>query len=102
MNKIIDTTQKQMLRGHILTLCNELKATGAGVPLIHMILKKQNVSCTQNDIAEACYYLQGKELINFKHVRFDELDVERDIAFITSAGIDVLEATKPIDGIILE
>lgn len=42
MNKIVDATQKQMLRGKVLNLCNELKSTGAGVPLMHMVLKKYN------------------------------------------------------------
>jgi len=101
MNNTIDIAKKQMLRRQVLILCNELKEVGAGVPLICMVLNKQNIVCTEKEIADACYYLQGKKLIDFKHYRNDVADIERDISFITSDGIDVLEGTTAIDGIAL-
>ena len=101
MNKIIDATQKQILRGQVLSLCNELNTTGAGVTLMHMVFKKRGLSYSQENIIEACYYLQDKGWITFKHIQSDALDIERDIAFITAVGIDILETTKPIEGIII-
>ena len=101
MNKTIEATKKQILRGHILILCNELQTMGAGVPLMHMVLQKQGASYTQKDISEACHYLHDKQLINFKHFQSDELNAKRDIAYITSAGIDVLEGTTPMAGVVV-
>ena len=99
MKKLIHTTQKQMLRGSILRICNELPATGAGTPLMLSILKQKGSAATADDIADACYYLQCKGLITLKNFKSDTLQTERDIAYITANGIDVLDGTTEIDGI---
>jgi len=101
MNNTTAIARKHMLRGQVLILCNELKEVGAGVTLICMILNKQNTVCTEKEIADACYYLKGKKLIDFKLFRNEQADIQRDIAFITSDGIDVLEGTVAADGIAL-
>jgi len=101
MNTTTNITRKQMLRGKVLILCYELKEVGAGVPLISMVLNKQNTICTEKEIADACYYLQGKKMIDFKSFCNKKADIKRDIAFITSDGIDVLEGTVVADGIML-
>ena len=101
MNKEIDATRKQMLRGHGLTVCAELNDTGANVKFMHKLFHKHDIPCTQEDVSEACQYLHDKKLIDLKRVRSDVLNLERDIGYITANGIDVLEGTTPIDGIIL-
>ena len=68
---------------------------------MNMVLKKYNSPFSQQDILEACNYLQDKGLVSLKHVRSDELEMERDLAYITAKGIDVMEGTIIEDGIIL-
>ena len=99
MDKKIDTTRKQRLRGQILALCKELQHFGAGIALLHKIVSKDNVPCTESDIKDACYYLHGKGLIEFKHMESQSLNMAMDIAYITAAGIDVLEGTALVEGI---
>lgn len=102
MDKLIDVTQKQLLRGKILKLCDELQSTGAGVTLMLSIFRQQGERCSENDITDACRYLHDKGLINFKNYKSDSLNIKRDIAYITSDGVDVLEGTISASGVITE
>ena len=102
MSKIIDITQIQLLRGNILSICNVVQEIGAGIPFMLSVFKKQGMSYPKDSITQACRYLQGKGLIDIKHYNSKEMGIEMDIAYITPEGIDVIESTEPIKGIIFE
>jgi hypothetical protein len=99
MDNVIETTRKQVLRGAVLRICEQTRETGAGVQLLEVILRKLKISATQQDVTDACHYLQGRGLIRFESFSNKALNIRRDIAFITSAGIDALESDKPVDGV---
>lgn len=99
MNNLTDVTQRQILRGLILQICNVTAAVGAGTQLILSALRREGYVVTQQDVTDACRYLEGKELITIKNIRNDVLHIDKTIAYITPQGVDVLEGTTMVDGV---
>lgn len=99
MSNLTDIVKKQILRGDILQICNATGKEGAGVKLIISALKSEGVTVTEEDVTDACNYLEGKGLI-----KMDTLDnrirgVKWTISYITPKGIDVLEGTTAVEGV---
>ena len=59
MSKVLDVTEKQILRGFCLKICEQAEPLGAGTEVIYAVLKKSGYGAYEKaDIAEACEYLQ--------------------------------------------
>ena len=103
MDEVTKATTNKILRGLALRIANEANAAGgAGVVLISAVLKQHGYNLEQEKVLGMCKYLQDKGLVNLETIGNDSLKIHRVIAHITAKGIDVLEGTETIDGIILE
>ena len=89
MNKLLDITEKQMLRGYVLKICEFSEPLGAGIEVVESALKKEG------------FYLEGKGFIKLENIKNSILNIDRTIAKITSLGIDLLEGTTQTEGVIL-
>ena len=99
--KMLDTVQKQILRGRILTICEKAQPYGAGLEMIDVALKKEGFCYAMQDIKEACYYLEQKGLVSITTVKNVVLEISRNISRITAKGIDFLEGSIDEEGIAL-
>ncbi len=101
MNKLLDITEKQMLRGYVLKICEFSEPLGAGIEVVESALKKEGFYYERKDIEDACNYLQGKGFIKLENIKNSILNIDRTIAKITPLGIDLLEGTTQTEGVIL-
>lgn len=99
MSNLTDIVRKQILRGDILQICNATGNEGAGVKLIRSALKSEGVTVTEDDVTDACDYLEGKGLIKTKSFDNRIQGIKGTISYITPNGIDVLEGTKAVEGV---
>ena len=99
MSNMLSITEKQILRGYCLKICDQAEPLGAGIEVIHSALKKSGVIYEKADVLEACRYLEKKNLIVLQHIENKILGIERFIAHITAKGTDVLEGTLSAEGI---
>ena len=100
MSKVLDVTEKQILRGYCLKVCEQAEPLGAGTEVIYAVLRKLGYgSYEKSDITEACEYLQKKGLVRLELVKNDVLNIRRCIAHITAKGTDLIEGTATEDGI---
>ena len=99
--KTLDVLEKQFLRGRVLHICEKAQPCGAGIEVIEAALKKEKYYYDRQDIIEACYYLEQKQLIHIKKVKNVVLEIERNISMITAKGIDFLEGSVAEEGIAL-
>lgn len=97
--KLFETTEKMVLRGNILRICEAAEPLGAGQEIILGALKREGFAVSAADIRNACEYMQGKGLLELKEIRNDVLDIRRTLAKITPLGTDVLEGNAAADGI---
>jgi hypothetical protein len=63
--------------------------------------QKAGLQCRKHEVSEDCGYLSGKGLIRIEHVENSVLGISRSIAHIMPEGIDAMEGTKEIAGVIL-
>ena len=97
--KLLEVTEKMILRGHILKICEIAQPIGVTQEILYGALRKEGYSCSPEDVRKACDYLQGKGLIEQEEIRNDVLQIHRIVAKITPQGVDVLEGTTAADGI---
>lgn len=97
--KLVDTTEKMILRGNILRICEAAEPLGAGQEIILGALKREGFPASAADVRKACEYMQGKGLLELKEIRNDVLNIHRTLAKITPLGIDVLEGNAAADGV---
>lgn len=103
MSKLLDVTEKQVLRGYCLKICEQAEPLGAGTEVIQAALKKNGFKeYSREDIEEACDYLEKKNLVKLEHIKNDVLKIQRCIARITAKGTDLLEGTVAEEGIEFE
>lgn len=88
-----------MLRGRVLQVCFQSGRLGAGTELIAAALKKEGFPTPENEIDDACRYLEGKGLVSIKEVEGAIMGISRRISYITPADIDALEGTLKVEGI---
>lgn len=101
MSSIAKVVEKQVLRGLVLRITEAAEPLGAGTEVILAAIRQYGYSASKDDIAECCNYLQGKELVKVERVGNTVLGLSRDIAHITPKGVDALEGTEQIDGVVL-
>ena len=100
MSRILDVTEKQILRGCCLKICEQAEPLGAGTEVIYAVLKKSGYGAYEKaDITEACEYLQKKGFVRLELVKNDILNIHRCIAHITARGTDLIEGTATEEGI---
>lgn len=97
--KLVDTTEKMILRGNILRICEAAEPLGAGQEIILGALKREGFQASAANVRKACEYMQGKGLLELKEIRNDVLNIHRTLAKITPLGIDVLEGNAAADGV---
>ena len=103
MSKLLDVTEKQILRGCCLKICEQAEPLGAGTEVIYAAFKKSGYSgYGKEDITEACEYLERKGLVKLEHIKNDILGIYRCIAHITAKGTDLLEGTIAEEGVEIE
>jgi len=76
-------------------------ADGADTKLIEVSLRRYGYCYSEEEISDACIYLKDKGLIQTKKVENTALKINRAIASLTPLGIDVLEGTTTIEGIVV-
>lgn len=99
MSSLQQITEKQVLRGLVLKIAEAAEPLGAGTEVIKAAVGKHGYGASKSDIADCCRYLEGKDLITMEKVENEVLGISRDIAHITSKGVDVLEGTETVSGI---
>lgn len=99
MDKLLDTTEKMVLRGNILRICEAAEPLGAGLEVILGALKREGFPASAADIRRACEYMQGKGLLELKEIQNEVLKIRRTLAKVTPLGIDVLEGNAAADGV---
>lgn len=99
MDKLLDTTEKMVLRGNILRICEAAEPLGAGLEVILGALKREGFLASAADIRRACEYMQGKGLLELKEIQNEVLKIRRTLAKVTPLGIDVLEGNAAADGV---
>ena len=93
MSKLLDVTEKQILRGCCLNICEQTE-------VIYSALKRMGYTdYAKSDIEEACVYLEKKGLVRLEYVKNDILNIRRCIAHITAKGTDFLEGAVQEEGI---
>ena len=90
-----------IVRGLILGISQAAGEGGAGIPIIKAMLAQEGHELKESDILAHCRYLEGKGLVRVENIRNPIQHISRDIAHITPKGIDVLEGTEQVEGIIL-
>ena len=99
MDKTLKISDKQLLRGLVLNICQVTGSMGAGLDLIYTALKKEGYVYTKEAIEAACSYLQGRNFITVSEVKNEVLGIHKIIAKITPDGTDLLEGTITAEGI---
>lgn len=93
MSDLLKLTEKEITRKEILLLCQSAGETGCSRQVVEAALKK---ACPEAaEIGKELYYLQEKQLIRMERIGNSRLGLERDIYFITGAGMDYLDGTGP-------
>lgn len=70
MSRILDVTEKQILRGCCLKICEQAEPLGAGTEVIYAVLKKSGYGAYEkSDITEACEYIQNKGFVRLELVK---------------------------------
>ena len=99
VNKLIDLTQKQIIRNEILEILENVGETGASDKVIIGALANQGYKLEKEAVERELAYLKGKELIKTTHVENKRLNISRDVYYITSNGMDVLDGTENVSGL---
>lgn len=98
-SKVIDVAERQILRKDILNILAETDNQGASPKLLKVVLEKQGYAVNDMTISLELKYLAGKGLIEVKSIANKALGIKREVAQITSKGIDLLEGTIEVEGI---
>lgn len=100
MDRLLDVTQKQVLRGYVLRIADQAEPLGAGIEVIHGALKKEGFAeYSKDNIKDASIYLEKKGLVSLTNIKNEVLHIERCVVKITAKGIDIMEGTITEDGI---
>lgn len=86
-------TEKEIIRKEILLLCQSAGETGCSRQVVEAALKKAYPEAA--DIGKELYYLKEKQLVRMDKIGSLRLGLERDVYFITGAGMDYLDGTGP-------
>lgn len=99
MSKVIEVAERQILRKEILQILAETDEQGATPQVIRLVLGKQGQSVSDVAIGLELKYLAGKGLVETQVIANKALGLRREVAHITSKGIDLLEGTVQVEGI---
>lgn len=95
MGDMLELTKKEILRREILMLCRMACDTGCSRQVIDSVAAKMGSDPGRSDIDSALYYLQEKQLLRLEKTGNRRLGIQRDIYFITGAGMDYLDGAGP-------
>lgn len=93
MNDLLEITKKEFIRKEILVLCQSAGEVGCSRQVIQAAVGKMYPDMTSIDTE--LYYLQEKQLLRQEKVGNRRIGIQREIFFITAAGIDYLDGTGP-------
>lgn len=93
MSDLRELTEKEIIRKEILLLCQSAGETGCSRQVLTAAMEKAYPEA--KEVGKELYYLQEKQLLRMEKVGNKRLGLERDIYFITGAGIDYLDGTGP-------
>lgn len=93
MSDLRKLMEKEIIRKEILLLCQSAGETGCSKQVVTAALQKTYPEAS--DIGKELYYLQEKKLLRLEKVENSRLGLERDIYYITGAGMDYLDGTGP-------
>lgn len=99
--KLLEVTEKMVLRGNLLKICEIAQPLGATEEVLLGALRREGYACDAAEIRKACDYLAGKGLLKIERLQNDILQISRSVAKITPMGMDVLEGTLAAEGILL-
>lgn len=93
MGDLLELTKKEFIRKEILVLCQSAGEVGCSRQVLQAAVGKMYPDMP--DIGTELYYLKEKQLLRLENIRNSRLDIQRDIYYITSAGMDYLDGTGP-------
>ena len=97
--RLLEASERMVLRGNILQICEIARPLGATEEVILCALRTEGYSCETEDVRRECAYLQGKGLLTLEEIGNDALRVQRTLASITPKGMDLLDGLIHEDGI---
>lgn len=100
MSKAVNAAEKEVLRTEILEICQQSIPVGADARVIRAALRKGGEDVGEKEVEEALYYLQAKGLVELVQVGNRALGISRTVARITGAGIDCLDGSADMAGIL--
>lgn len=95
MGDVLELARKEILRREILMLCRTACDTGCSRQVVQSVAAKMELGPGEADVDSALYYLQEKQLLRLEKTGNSRLGIQRDIYFITGAGMDYLDGTGP-------
>lgn len=98
-SKVVDVAERQILRKDILSILAETDEQGATTKVLKAVLLKFGYSVSDLSVNLELKYLAGKDLVRMEIVANQALGIKREVAHITSKGIDLLEGTIMVEGI---
>ena len=102
MNKtLIDAAKEQLLRGLVLTLLKQTEPEGGSLELLQSVLKTSGYDLTREHLLTTLTYLTDKGLVMSRTVENKQLNISRFITKLTSKGVDLLEGTIQVEGIMV-
>lgn len=72
---------------------------GLSIPILHIVLSQNGHSLKENEILKHCRYLEDKGLVKIRSFKNSIQQIDRDVVYITSKGIDVCEGTEVVEGV---
>lgn len=93
MSEIIRTSEKEIMRKEILSLCHEAAPLGCSKEVLKAALSKIGIDASELD--REVDYLQGKKLLRIEPVGNARLGIRREICRITPEGTDYLDGNGP-------
>lgn len=99
MNKLVEITEKQILRDETLEILQAAGSGGANRKVIGLAIRKSGYEVSDRDLDDALAYLEGKGLVKSERVQNRALKIDMVVYRITPDGVDVLEGTTDAPGI---
>lgn len=94
-NNILDTSEKEIIRHEILSICKMAAPGGADTKVLKSAVKHLGYDLDEEEIKRQVSYLQMKRLVYTREVGNSRLGISRTVVSITALGIDYLEGTVP-------
>lgn len=99
MGNLEETVRTQVLRTSALKILRGFSGAGCSKQMMSLALQKYGYSISKEEILDILFYLEGKGLLRRELFANRALGIDREVLYITAAGMDVLEGSREVPGI---